>query len=126
MLPSTVRIPSRRAIILGSQAIVALALVVMLLQRTDMVPALPTLLPGAVPTAPVAPADAGSEPASSAAQPGADTTDATAQSPIVDVVSYASLVPVDSRLLPALGTTVSVLGFFSPPHVLLAENVRWR
>jgi soluble lytic murein transglycosylase len=94
VLPSTVRIPSRRAIILGSQAIVALALVVMLLQRTDMVPALPTLQPGAVPTAPVAPADAGSESASSAAQPGADTADATAQSPIVDVVSYASLVPV--------------------------------
>jgi soluble lytic murein transglycosylase len=92
VLPGTVRLPSRRVIILGSQAILALALVVMLLQRSDVLPSLPTVLPPA-PTAAVPSSGAGSEAAPPVDQTGANTSDASAGGPAVDVVSYANLVP---------------------------------
>ncbi len=91
MLPGTVRLPSRRAIILGSQAVLALALVVTLLQRGDVMPPLPT--PLSTPTVAVPSSDAGSEAASPAGEASADASDASAGSPAVDTVSYASLVP---------------------------------
>lgn len=42
-----------------------------------------------------------------------------------DTMLYADLSVVDSQHLPTVGTSITVLGYFSPPRALLAMSVRW-